>query len=100
MFANKHLASLLPLRLPHWRLNRVMEMLAHRPQPLRPCRIDDIPICAYHRMLLQLMDAGNDAYIWPVGGAANPFGSNVVDAYISHGHSGGSRQVSAIAFKN
>jgi hypothetical protein len=60
MFAEKHLASLLPMRLPHWRLNRVTEMLRHRPQPLRPRWVDDHPIRAYRRMLLQLLAAGDD----------------------------------------
>ena len=60
MFAEKHLASLLPLRLPHWRLNRVMEMLRHRPQPLRPRWKDDHPIRAYRRLLLELLAAGDD----------------------------------------
>jgi hypothetical protein len=60
MFAEKHLASLLPLRLPHWRLNRVTEMLRHRPQPLRPRWVDDHPIRAYRRMLLEWLAAGDD----------------------------------------
>jgi hypothetical protein len=60
MFAEKHFASLLPLRLPHWRLNRVMEMLRHRPQPLRPRWKDDHPIRVYRRMLLELLAAGDD----------------------------------------
>src|SRR4051794_25022874 len=60
MFAEKHLASLLPLRLPHWRLNRVTEMLRHRPQPLRPGRKDDHPIRAYRRLLLELLAAGDN----------------------------------------
>ncbi len=60
MFAKKHLASLLPLRRPHWRLNRVTEMLRHRPQPLRPLWEDDHPIRAYRRILLNLLAAGDD----------------------------------------
>jgi len=51
MLAQQHFASLLPLRKPHWRLNRVTEMLRHRPQPLRPRRMDDHPIRAYLGML-------------------------------------------------
>jgi hypothetical protein len=58
MFAEKHFASRLPLRLPHWRLDRVMEMLRHRPQPLRPGWKDDHPIRAYRRMLHELLAAG------------------------------------------
>src|SRR3954451_23698951 len=53
-------ASLLPMRLPHWRLNRVMEMLRHRPKPLWAGWKDDHPIRAYRRMLLELLAAGND----------------------------------------
>jgi hypothetical protein len=60
MFAEKHLASRLPVRLPHWRLNRVMEILCHRPQPLRPCWKDDHPIRVYRRLLLGLLAAGDD----------------------------------------
>jgi hypothetical protein len=60
MFGEKHLASQLPLRLPHWRLNRVTEMLCHRPQPLQPRWKDDQPIRAYRRMLLDLLAAGDD----------------------------------------
>jgi hypothetical protein len=60
MSAEKHLASLLPLRLPHWRLNRVTEMLRHRPRPLRPGWKDDHPIRVYCRMLRELNAAGDD----------------------------------------
>ena len=56
----KHLASRLPLRLPHWRLNRVTEMLRHRPQPLWPRWKDDHPIRIYRRMLLATLAAGDD----------------------------------------
>jgi hypothetical protein len=59
MFANQHFASLLPLRLPHWRLNRVTEILGHRPQPLQPRRMDDHFIRAYLR-LLELLAASDD----------------------------------------
>jgi hypothetical protein len=57
MFGEKHLASRLPLRVPHWRLNRVTEMLRHRPKPLRPCWADDHPIRAYRNLVLELLDA-------------------------------------------
>ena len=59
MFAEKHLASLLPMCLPHWRLNRVTEMLRQRPL-LRSRWVDDHPIRVYRRMLLQCVAAGDD----------------------------------------
>jgi hypothetical protein len=60
MLGRPHFTSLLPLRLPHWRLNRVLEMVRHRPLPLRAGRSDDHEIRAYRRALLLLMEANDD----------------------------------------
>jgi hypothetical protein len=49
-----------PIRRPQWRLDRVMEMIRHRPRSLRPRRSDDHYIRAYHRILLELAAVGED----------------------------------------
>jgi hypothetical protein len=49
-----------PFRRPEWRLDRVMELIRHRPQPLLPRRTDDHNIHVYRRVLLELAAAGED----------------------------------------
>jgi hypothetical protein len=50
-----------PTRSVGWRLERVMEMMRHRPQPLLPRRTDDHNIRVYRRVLLELAAGGEDA---------------------------------------
>jgi hypothetical protein len=49
-----------PIRSPRWRYLRVLEMLGHRPLPLRPTRFDDHEIRVLRRVLLMLMAARHD----------------------------------------
>ena len=49
-----------PLRRLQWRLDRVIELLRHRPQPLRPRYFDDGPIRVYWRLLLELTGVPED----------------------------------------
>jgi hypothetical protein len=49
-----------PFRRPQWRMDRVMQMLGNRPQPLRPTRHDDHNIRIYRQILIDLGTAKDD----------------------------------------
>jgi hypothetical protein len=50
-----------PLRRPQWRLDRALQLIGHRPRPLRPRRCDDHYVRIYYRILLDLAAArGNE----------------------------------------
>ena len=51
---NLHFIRQSPFRRPQWRLDRVMQMLGHRPQPLRPNQHDDHNIRIYRQVLIEL----------------------------------------------
>jgi hypothetical protein len=57
---NSHFLLQGPLRCPHWRLDRVVQMTSHRPSPLRPGPYDDHYVRIYRRVLLALTAAGMD----------------------------------------
>lgn len=48
-----------PFRRPQWRLERVRQMIEHRP-PLQPRRSDDHYVRAYRRFLISYLAAGDD----------------------------------------
>ena len=50
-----------PLLRPQWRLERVVQLISHRPIPLQPGRYDDHYVRAYYRIMLDLAAAGDDA---------------------------------------
>ena len=50
----------LPFRRPKWRLERVVQLISRRPNPLRPGRYDDHYVRAYRRILLELAAADDD----------------------------------------
>ncbi len=60
MFMNPKDLIQSPFRSPQWRLHRVMEMIRHRPRPLRPRRSDDHNIRVYRWVLLELAAAGEN----------------------------------------
>jgi hypothetical protein len=49
-----------PFRPPQWRADRVMQMLDHRPKPLRPRGFDDHYVRAYRNFLISYLAAGQD----------------------------------------
>lgn len=60
MLMNPDLHTQSPVRNPSWRLQRVMEMIRHRPRALLPRRSDDHNVRVYLRVLLELAAAGED----------------------------------------
>ena len=57
---NPKFAQINPMRLPHWRYERVVELLRCRPRPGRVTREDDHPIRRAHRMFSELAVAGSN----------------------------------------
>jgi len=57
---NAKLIAMNPVRRPQWRLDRVLQLVRHRPQPLWPRRVDCHAIRVYRRILLELAAARND----------------------------------------
>src|SRR6266404_2714912 len=57
---NAEFLMMSPVRRPQWRLDRVVQMLGHRPSPMRPGRLDDYNIQVYRQVLLELAAAGDD----------------------------------------
>lgn len=55
-----HLVETCPMRQPRWRLDRVLQLLRHRPQPMRPVRIDDYFIRVYYLLLVGITATRND----------------------------------------
>ena len=49
-----------PFRRPQWRADRVMQMVEHRPRPLRPRDYDDHYVRVYRNFLLSYVAAGKD----------------------------------------
>jgi hypothetical protein len=49
-----------PFRRPQWRADRVMQMVEHRPSPLKPRQYDDHYVRTYRQILLSLVAAGDD----------------------------------------
>jgi hypothetical protein len=60
MPAPVHFEARSPMRRPHWRLCRALELLRRRRRPIWPGRADDHPIRAYRLLLLGLTNAGED----------------------------------------
>ena len=51
-----------PFRSPQWRVDRVLQLLAHRKGPLRPGRFDDRFVRIYRDFLLAYLAAGEDEH--------------------------------------
>ena len=58
---NPNILLQVPLSRPQWRLDRVVQLISHRPEPLRPGRYDDHFVRVYRKLLLALTAAGDDA---------------------------------------
>src|SRR3954447_17001009 len=49
-----------PVRRPQWRLDRVMQLISHRPRPILLGRLDDHYVRAYRRLTMKFRAAGDN----------------------------------------